>query len=119
MIFVLKDSLTTLDCFKESFFNFWDSLNSVILFEREFNIDFIKSINFCDTLLDAERVKLKILRIKAPSTSNLFIQEKLNERDAAGIRKITRNIKLPINPIIFERFVKISLPKDPPALFSK
>ena len=78
-----------------------------------------KEIDFEDIVFNVVIVTLSNLMIAEPKTSKVFIQEKLNAKAAAGIRKITRNIKLPKKPIKFERFVKINLPKNPPELLSK
>ena len=61
--------------------------------------------------LDKEtRHKLKILINKFPIKSKVFNQEKLNDSDDAGIIKITRNIKLPIKPRVFDKFIKNIFP---------
>ena len=43
--------------------------------------------------------------------SKAFNQEKLNDSDDAGIIKITRNIKLPIKPRVFDKFLKNIFPR--------
>ena len=57
------------------------------------------------------RHKLKTLINKFPIKSKVFNQEKLNDNEDAGIIKITRNIKLPIKPRVFDRFIKNIFPK--------
>jgi len=89
------------------------------LSENLFNKILKKEINLKYIVFNVAIVVLKNLIIKEPKTSKVFSQEKLNAKAAAGIRKITRNIKLPKKPIEFERFVKINLPKKPPELLSK
>ena len=49
--------------------------------------------------------------INNPITSSVFNHEKLKERDEAGIMNMTRNIRLPIKPSPFDRFIKIKFPK--------
>ena len=54
-----------------------------------------------------------------PNWSIIFIHEKLNDNEAAGINSIVKNINEPISPIIEDRDVRVELPKIPPKLFSK
>jgi hypothetical protein len=89
------------------------------LSENLFNEILKKEIDFENKLFNVVIITLSNLIMAEPRTSRVFIQEKLNAKAAAGIRKITRNIKLPKKPIKFERFVKINLPKSPPELVSK
>ena len=58
-----------------------------------------KEIDLKYIVFNDEIDELKNLIIKEPKTSKIFIQEKLNANAVAGIRKITRNIKLPKKPI--------------------
>ena len=55
--------------------------------------------------------KSKKLINKFPIKSIVFNQEKLNDSDDAGIIKITKNIKLPMKPRVFDRFIKNIFPK--------
>ncbi len=64
-----------------------------------FNKILKKEIDFIDIFFNAAVEVVKNLMMMKPNTSKIFIQEKLNAKAAAGIRKITRNIKLPKKPI--------------------
>jgi hypothetical protein len=83
---------------------------SLITFKRLKKLEVLAEIKL--NTLDIEiRHKLKRLIKKFPIKSKVFNQEKLNDSDDAGIIKITRKIKLPINPRVFDRFIKNIFPK--------
>ena len=90
--------------------SFLDALISLISFNRLKKLEVLleKKLNSLDK---AVLHKLKKLISKFPVKSKVFNQEKLNDSDDAGIIKITRNIKLPIKPKIFDRFIKNIFPK--------
>ena len=90
--------------------SFLDSLMSLISFRRLKKLE-VLAMTILNSLDIDNRHKLKRSINKFPIKSIVFSQEKLNDSDDAGIIKITRNIKLPIKPRVFDRFIKNIFPK--------
>jgi hypothetical protein len=83
---------------------------SLISFRRFKKLEVLAEMKLSSLDKDT-RHKSKTLINKFPIKSKVFNQEKLNDNEDAGIIKITRNIKLPIKPRVFDRFIKNIFPK--------
>ena len=79
----------------------------------------VASNKFFDTLDIKLKIYFPITINIFPSWSIVFIHEKLNDKEAAGINNIVKKINAPIFPIIEDKETKTWRPKMPPKLFWK
>ena len=90
--------------------SFLDSWISLISFKRLKILEVLAPIKLNNLDKDTRHKSKKSIN-KFPIKSIVFNQEKLNDSDDAGIIKITKNIKLPMKPRVFDRFIKNIFPK--------
>jgi hypothetical protein len=63
-------------------------------------------------------LKKKLIKI-LPKISTVLSQEKLKDREDAGIKNITKKTKLPIKPRALDKLIKTIFPRYPPLLLTK